>query len=195
VTTVSLADVSIAIRFGMAVLFITSSIPKLADEDAFVTAVWNYDLLSPRTAVVVARVIPRLEILIGAALALGVLVRPMALVSAALLLSFAGGVMVNLVRGRPIDCGCAGAVAPRRIGWGLVVADCVAVGLACVLAAGAPTRIALDAFIFRSEGASSGGTAIAMLLSGVVAAVGYLNIPAWLAVRARYRSLRSREVV
>lgn len=188
-TTVSLADVSIAIRFGMAVLFITSSIPKLADEDAFVTAVWNYDLLSPRTAVVVARVIPRLEILIGAALALGVLVRPMALVSAALLLSFAGGVMVNLVRG------CAGAVAPRRIGWGLVVADCVAVGLACVLAAGAPTRIALDAFIFRSEGASSGGTAIAMLLSGVVAAVGYLNIPAWLAVRARYRSLRSREVV
>jgi hypothetical protein len=34
-----------------------------------------------------------------------------------------------------------------------------------------------------------------MLLSGVVAAVGYLNISAWLAVRARYRSLRSREVV
>ena len=50
-----------------------------------------------------------------------------------MLLVFTAAVSTNLLRGRIIDCGCAGAATPQRISWSLVARDTVLSGLALLL--------------------------------------------------------------
>jgi uncharacterized membrane protein YphA (DoxX/SURF4 family) len=113
----------LTLRFALGFVFLLAAIPKLRSRREFAQAVSSYQLVPLSRVDLVATWLPRLELLCAFALLVGVFVTPVGIAAAALLFSFAGAVAVNLLRGREIDCGCNGAVAPRRIGWGLAVAD------------------------------------------------------------------------
>jgi hypothetical protein len=50
-----------------------------------------------------------------------------------LLAAFTAAVMINLIRGREIDCGCFGAGAARPITWATVGRNCVLIGMTIAL--------------------------------------------------------------
>lgn len=81
---------------------------KLPHPDTSVTAVRSYQLLPTGTAEVVGHVLPMLEIVLGACLVLGLLVRFSGAVSALLLVAFVIGIVSVWSRGIAIDCGCFG---------------------------------------------------------------------------------------
>lgn len=97
---------------------------KLADRDAFASALAAYRLLPPALTGIAARLLPWVEVAIGAGLLLPA-TRNAALVALALLLLvYAGAMGVNLARGRnDIDCGCGGESHP--LSWGLVLRNLV----------------------------------------------------------------------
>lgn len=81
---------------------------KLPHPDTSVTAVRSYQLLPTGLAETVGHVLPMLEIVVGACLVLGLLVRFTGAVSALLQVAFIVGIISVWSRGIAIDCGCFG---------------------------------------------------------------------------------------
>lgn len=121
-------------RFVLAFVFLSASLPKLVSRADFEEAVANYALLPSRLVPAVSSWLPRLELAAAVALFAGLALSAVGLLVAALLLVFSAAVAVNLLRGREIDCGCSHDVAPRRIGWRLVLVDVALAGIAVFVA-------------------------------------------------------------
>lgn len=125
-------------RFLLAFVFLSAALPKLVARADFQEAVANYALLPARFVPPVARLLPPLELVVALALFAAVASRAIGLLVAALLLLFSTAVAVNLARGREIDCGCSHSVAPRRIGWRIVVVDVALAAIAVLVALSPP---------------------------------------------------------
>lgn len=85
---------------------------KLPHPDSSVTAVRAYQLLAPDVAELVGRVLPMLEVVLGACLVLGLLTRLVGGVSALLQVAFIVGIVSVWSRGIAISCGCFGDGGP-----------------------------------------------------------------------------------
>ncbi|MFT4289224.1 MauE/DoxX family redox-associated membrane protein [Nocardioides sp.] len=89
-------------------VWIWAGAAKITDPDGAVMAVRAYQLLPGQVAETVGYALPTLEVVIGAALILGLLTRGAAVVSALLFLAFIIGIASAWARGLEIDCGCFG---------------------------------------------------------------------------------------
>ena len=127
---------------------------KLPDPDQSVDAVRAYELLPGDTAVTVGHLLPILEVVVGAMLVLGVLVRGAAAVSALLFVAFIVGIASAWARGLEIDCGCFGGGgydpdAASKYPWE-IARDVGLLALSLFLVWLPRSRVALDAVLFRS---------------------------------------------
>ena len=103
-----LPALAVLARLVTGVVWIWAGAAKLSDPYAAVLAVRAYQLLPAGLADTVGHLLPTLEIVVGAALVLGVLTRGAAVVSALLFLAFIIGISSAWARGLQIDCGCFG---------------------------------------------------------------------------------------
>jgi len=100
-------------------IFLASSLPKIADLPAFAGSVHNFHLwpLIPMVATnLLAMTIPWVELVAGLALVAGVRPRAGAVVYTALIAVFTIGVIAAMVRGLSFDCGCFGKAGAGQIG-------------------------------------------------------------------------------
>ncbi len=138
-------------------VWIWAGVLKVGSPEASIAAVRAYQILPPSLAELVGRVLPMLEIVLGACLVLGLLTRLSAVLSALLQLAFIAGIASVWARGIAIDCGCFGGggydpKAFEKYPWeiardsGLLVA-------ALFVAWVRTTPLALDSLLFlpRSE--------------------------------------------
>lgn len=93
-------------------VWIWAGVIKLPDPEASVSAVRAYQLLPPGIADGVGRVLPMLEVVVGACLILGLVTRVSAAVSALLQIAFIIGIASVWSRGIAISCGCFGDGGP-----------------------------------------------------------------------------------
>jgi uncharacterized membrane protein YphA (DoxX/SURF4 family) len=98
----------LAARLVVGGVWIAAGAVKLPDPGASVVAVRAYQALPPDLVAPVGQLLPALEVLVGAMLVLGLLVRGAAAVSAVLQLVFIIGIVSVWIRGIDIDCGCFG---------------------------------------------------------------------------------------
>ena len=121
------ADVLLAIRALLALIFLSASVAKMRHWAAFEGVVANYRLL-PRVLVpAVTYALPPVEAAIGSALLASLVIPAEALgfraslAAGALLGVFAVAMAVNLLRGRAhIDCGCFQGALKQTLRWPLV---------------------------------------------------------------------------
>ncbi len=137
------APLLLAVRIGIACIFLTAAVGKLRHLTVFEGVLANYRLL-PRWAVAPLHVLlPLAEIAVAVSL---LIVPQVAAPSAALLLLvFAAAMAVNLRRGRrDIDCGCHQSALRQRLSWTLVWRNTVLVllALAAALPAAQPSTSA-----------------------------------------------------
>ncbi|MDO9395296.1 MAG: MauE/DoxX family redox-associated membrane protein, partial [Herbiconiux sp.] len=126
---------------------------KIADPAASVTAVRGYQLLPATAAEVVGRVLPTVEVALGAMLVLGLLHRVSGLLSALLQLAFIAGIASVWARGIAIDCGCFGDGGPNpdafsQYPWE-IARDVGLLLLSLFLVRWPRTRLSLDTLLFR----------------------------------------------
>jgi hypothetical protein len=105
--------VALGARLVLGLVFVLAALPKIADPPGFAKAIWGYQLVPGVALNALALVLPWLELLCGLTLLAGLWVRAAALWLGALLLAFALALGLNLVRHRPVDCGCFGGSAPK----------------------------------------------------------------------------------
>jgi uncharacterized membrane protein YphA (DoxX/SURF4 family) len=117
--------VGLAVRLIAAGIWLVAGAAKLGDLTAFKQEVGAYDVPPSSLVDVVAYGLPLLEVGLGVYLAIGLLVRPAALLSVALMLLFIGVQAQAWARGLTIECGCFGSLSRETVGAGSIVRDIV----------------------------------------------------------------------
>jgi uncharacterized membrane protein YphA (DoxX/SURF4 family) len=105
--------VGLVARLVVGGVWLWAGLLKVTEPEASVTAVRGYQILSPSLADGVGRVLPMLEVVIGACLLLGLLTRLAGGLSAVLQLAFIVGIASVWARGISINCGCFGDGGPN----------------------------------------------------------------------------------
>jgi uncharacterized membrane protein YphA (DoxX/SURF4 family) len=145
----------LAARLVVGGVWIYAGAIKLPDPDQSVAAVRAYELLPGETAVTVGQMLPVLEVVVGAMLVVGVLVRGAAVASAILFVAFIVGIVSVWARGMEIDCGCFGGGgydpdATSKYPWE-IARDVALLALSLFLVWLPRSRWALDNILFRSK--------------------------------------------
>jgi len=142
-------------RVFLGVLLVVVSADKIADPAAFAQSIQDYRIISGTATMVLATILPWLELLCGLALIAGVLVQASALLSGALLIVFTMAVISALVRGLDISCGCfTQDPAVSRIGWLKIGENVVLIAVAAFLYSSQNIRFSLDQYIRGQQSGS-----------------------------------------
>lgn len=105
---------TIRVQFVLAAFFAVAGFFKISDPPGFAHEIHNYALLPGAAVNALALVLPWLEVVAGIALFLGIARRSAARILGILLLVFIVALSINLVRGRPVDCGCFGTAKVQK---------------------------------------------------------------------------------
>jgi hypothetical protein len=142
-----------AVVGALALILFGAAWHKLAEPNAFLSALAAYRLVPGPLLEPMARALPFLEFALGAGVLLPA-TRVAALAgTAALLVAYAAAIAVNLVRGRSyIDCGCGGAAHP--LSWGLVLRNLLLAAAAVAVSGPTADRTLdwLDGFVLVAGG-------------------------------------------
>ena len=125
-------------RLGLAALFATTGVTKLAAGEAFVRSLAAYELLPTTLVDVAAATLVLVECGLAALLVTRRFGRRATFAAAALLAAFAAAIASATVRGLAVDCGCLPGVE-LQAGWWAVARN-LAVALGAIIAATRPTR-------------------------------------------------------
>jgi putative oxidoreductase len=98
--------VELSSRVLIGVIFIYASLHKIGNLSLFAKIIYGYALFPAPTINLIAILLPYIEIIMGAALILGIYPRSAALILAGILFMFVVAISVNLIRGHEFDCGC-----------------------------------------------------------------------------------------
>jgi hypothetical protein len=105
-------------------LFLYSSLPKVRQLYGFLSSVYNYEMVGPKSGVLVAVVLPWLELLVGICLVGGIFVGGALTVSIAMGATFTFAIASALYRGLNISCGCFSASSAEQIGYATLMRAC-----------------------------------------------------------------------
>jgi len=134
----------LAIRLAAASIWLFAGAAKIADLAYFHSQVHAYELLPNALEAPFAYTLPFIETGIGLYLALGLLVRPAAVLGSVLMAVFIVAMAQAWARGLLLDCGCFGAAVQERVGLTSILRD-AALGLPTVVLALWPARkLSLD---------------------------------------------------
>lgn len=114
--TLQLLLLLLRLILGCALVF--ASVGKIADPSAFATSILHYKVVSGTLALLIATVLPWLELLCGLGLIAGIFLQGSALLAGILMAGFTFLVGSALARGLDISCGCfTQDPIAAKIGW------------------------------------------------------------------------------
>lgn len=161
----------VAVVALVAALSIRAGIAKLRQGD-IVVSVARYEMLPLGAVRVLAPAMPWVELALGFMLVFGVAPRIALSIASAMFLTFCAAILINLLRGRSIDCGCRGSGRP--ISWTLLAED-----ITCALACSAVAMIGNPVGLLQTFTTSSTGPgrslAVVALLSAALGSLIYAN--------------------
>jgi putative oxidoreductase len=110
--------IGLFLKIALALLFIFAGATKAYDPGEFAREISRYELLPWIYSALVSIYLPWLEMLLGMLLLIGKFERGALLIIGALLLLFSGALLIALLRGLDIDCGCFGKAftSPGTVG-------------------------------------------------------------------------------
>jgi uncharacterized membrane protein YphA (DoxX/SURF4 family) len=132
-------------RLVLGFVFLVASIDKIADPNAFAISIGYYKLVGQSVAMVVATVLPWIELLCGLFLMFGIMLRGSSLLVLIMLAVFVAGIISGIARGLDISCGCFSR-DPNvgRIGWLKVLENVGLMALSIVILSSPTNRFSLE---------------------------------------------------
>lgn len=113
--------------------FLYAAVPKITEPLVFATAISHYHILPDFAINAFALTVPWLEVLVGVCLIAGFKVRIASAVYFVLLTMFTVAVVIAVVQGLQIDCGCFGDQGGEEVGWAKVFKNSLLLGGCVVL--------------------------------------------------------------
>ena len=144
-------------RLIIGLMFIVASIDKIANPSAFAKSIINYKIISATVAVIIATILPWMELLCGLAILFGIFVRGSSLLVSFMLVIFTLGLISALLRGLDISCGCfTQDPSAARIGWLSIGENVLSLGLSSYLFLSTSTRFSLEHHLHTRREANPG---------------------------------------
>jgi uncharacterized membrane protein YphA (DoxX/SURF4 family) len=110
--------IALIARLIIGLFFVTASIDKIADPVAFAKSIMNYRIVSAAVALIIATILPWMELLCGLAILFGIFLRGSSLLVFIMLVVFTSGITSALIRGLDIICGCfTQDPSAEKVGW------------------------------------------------------------------------------
>ncbi len=135
-------------RAFLGLLFIVVSLEKIVEPAAFAQSIANYKIVGPPLTVVLATVLPWLELLCGFALLFGIFLRGSSLLLSGMLVVFTAGVISALLRGLDIACGCfTQDPSVGKIGWMKVLQNGTLLALSVFLYFSSSVRFSISQYL------------------------------------------------
>jgi putative oxidoreductase len=111
------------IRVVLAFIFIYAGIEKISNPENFSQSIANYKLLPIEFVNLMALILPWIEVVSGLLLLVGVSVKENSFILTFLLAVFIIAIVISLLRGLDITCGCFGTKSGSKIGLLKVLED------------------------------------------------------------------------
>ncbi len=119
-------------RWLLGLIFLASSLGKIADPGAFADSIAAYRIVPLAAINIVAIVMLWTEFLVGLSLLNGVSYRSGALLAALMTVVFILAAASAIARGLDIECGCF-TVAKTTVGWGLIARNLLFLALGLIV--------------------------------------------------------------
>ncbi len=119
---------ALAFRVYIGALFIYASMYKINYTAEFAETIASYQLIPYWAVNSIAIVLPWVEMISGILLIAGIRIRSAALTIVFLLILFTGAIVLNLIRGADIGCGCFHSLE-EKINWLTVIRDLIWLGM------------------------------------------------------------------
>lgn len=103
-------------RLYLALVFILSGIDKINDLAGFAQSIENYRILPIYAVNIFAIIIPWIEVVAGGLLLIGLYIRENSLIIGTLTVIFTIAVIIAVLKGLDIDCGCMGTHDGQKVG-------------------------------------------------------------------------------
>lgn len=135
------------------VLIIAGLLKLKAGSHWFLQNILAYSLVKGKSAVLLARWLPWVEILCGGLLLIGLMIPLITVISFTLLLGFTLVVISTFLRGRPVNCGCFGQKTDSKstqIRWAVVYRNLMLTGILVLIYLGGTTSASIDAWLINS---------------------------------------------
>jgi uncharacterized membrane protein YphA (DoxX/SURF4 family) len=132
-------------RLVLGFVFVVASIDKIADPNAFAVSIGSYKLVGQSVAMMVATVLPWIELICGLFLMFGIMLRGSSALVLIMLAVFVAGIISGIARGLDISCGCFSR-DPNvgRIGWLRVLEDVGLMVLSILIFSSPTSRFSLE---------------------------------------------------
>ncbi len=106
----------VSIRIFLGLVFIFAAVTKITEAETFARAIANYKLLPNFLINFLAIILPWVELCAGILLVFGIVVKENSTILSGLLFIFIIAILISLLRGLNIDCGCFGTVGGTKVG-------------------------------------------------------------------------------
>lgn len=135
-------------RTFVGLLFLAVSLEKIVEPAAFAQSIANYKIISPPLTIILATILPWLELLCGFCILFGVFVRGSSLLLSAMLIAFTAGIISALLRGLDIACGCfTQDPTVGKIGWMKVVQNVTLLALTVFMYYSSSVRFSMEHYL------------------------------------------------
>lgn len=116
---------TLVVRLALGCLFIWVSLSKIRQPYDFLSSVYSYELVGPKLGMLIATVLPWLELLVGICLVGGIFISGALLACTGMAAMFTFVLSSAIYRGLDISCGCFGASASGTINYSTVMRACI----------------------------------------------------------------------
>jgi putative oxidoreductase len=114
------------LRVSAGLFFIYAAQSKILNTAEFGQAIRAYDIIPDSLSTLPAIILPWVELYCGILLVAGLYTRSSATIAAGLLIVFTINILIALLRGLEIDCGCgASVIGIERVSWIKVLENCI----------------------------------------------------------------------
>ncbi|UCD78964.1 MAG: DoxX family membrane protein [Desulfobacterales bacterium] len=140
--------VGLFLRVYVGGVFIYASMYKINYPAEFAEIIAAYQLIPYWGVNLMTLIMPWTELVAGVLLVLGIRTKSAAAVIAAMLVVFSLAILITLLRGIPIGCGCFTSV-DEPLGWGTLARDLVWLAMTIHLVC-FPSALRLESLLFKS---------------------------------------------
>lgn len=139
--------ISLVIRLLLGLLFVYAAYDKIIYPYSFYRNLVEYEIVPKALEPLFSILIPWAELIAGTCLFLGLFYRSSGLILLALLIGFEFGIVVNLIRGKDMECGCFNLDflgISDKLTWKTAIRDIIFILMAAETVFWSHPRIALD---------------------------------------------------
>jgi putative oxidoreductase len=135
-------------RIFLGLMFVVVSLEKIVEPAAFAQSIANYKVLSFSTSLVLATIVPWIELVCGLCILFGLFLRGSSLLLSTMVSVFTLAVLSALLRNLDIACGCfTQDPTVGKIGWMKIIQNLSLLALSLFLYFATSDRFSIEAYL------------------------------------------------